>query len=336
MRGLLTLRNTNSLEAFSNAVGVRKGCEMFHVGRTTIQKIHELDLNDFILAQLLPDMGTQLPKLHPEWLPAGTVEDGRAQMSVHSWLVRHEGMVILIDAGAGNDKSRPQQMVLDHLKNPFLERLAEANVTPEMVDYVLHTHIHSDHVGWNTRLVEGQWQPTFPNAITICSRLEWQYALALADVDAQGIKSARKKDKLGKPIRVPVSGTFDDSMRPLIQTGRLRLIEPTGEDVLPGLCFLSTPGHSIDHAAIELTVDGQKAIFGGDVMHHPLELYKPELGSAFCEFPAAAKRSRRSLLHRSAESGALYLSSHFPLSSAGRVSIHRGTFGWTFAEGVAS
>jgi glyoxylase-like metal-dependent hydrolase (beta-lactamase superfamily II) len=203
---------------------------------------------------------------------------------------------------------------------------------PEMVDFVLHTHIHSDHVGWNTRLVGGRWEPTFPRATTICSRLEWNYGEALADGGERGVTALRAATGFGEPVRIPVSGTFDDSMRPLRSAGRVRLIEVNGDEVLPGIRFLPTPGHSIDHAAIELISDGRRAIFGGDVMHHPLELYDTELVSSFCEFPEIARRSRRALLERSEKDKVLYLSAHFPLSSAGRVSKDGDGYRWTFSE----
>ena len=305
---------------------------MFRVGNTTIQKVHEIDLNGFTLAQLLPAMDSHLPERHPEWLPQGTTDGENALLSVHSWLVRHEGMTILIDTGAGNNKSRPQQKALDHLKNPFLERLAEAGVAPEMVDYVLHTHIHSDHVGWNTVLVEEQWKPTFPKAIHLCSRLEWDYGAALADGDERGISAARAEAGLGEPVRIPVNGTFNDSMRPLQSTAQTRLVPINDQEVLPGLRFLPTPGHSIDHAAIELRSAGQRAVFGGDVMHHPVELYDTTLVSSFCEFPEAARRSRFQLLDRLAMDDAIYFSAHFPLSSAGRITKVGDGFHWTFAE----
>ena len=202
-----------------------------------------------------------------------------------------------------------------------------------MVDYVLHTHIHSDHVGWNTLLVDEQWRPTFPKAIHICSKLEWDYGAALADGDERGISAARAEAGLGEPVRIPVSGTFNDSMRPLQPTAQTRLIPVDGQEVLPGLRFLPTPGHSIDHAAIELRSAGQKAIFGGDVMHHPVELYDTTLISNFCEFPDAARRSRLQLLERSAMDEALFLSAHFPLSSAGWIKKVEDVFHWIFAEG---
>ena len=304
------------------------------MGSTRIDKVHEMDLTGITLAQLMPAMGLHIPRLHPGWLPAGTVsDDGCAVLSLHSWLVRHGEHVILVDTGAGNGKSRPQQKALDQLDNPFLERLEEAGVRPEDVTHVLHTHIHSDHVGWNTRWIDGAWRPTFPNATTICSGLEWRYGAALAAGDEPGIAAARAQAGLEPPIRVPVSGTFEDSMQPLWDGGRVHLISVDGGEVLPGVRFLSAPGHSIDHAVIEIRSDDAVALFGGDVMHHPLELYDLELTSSFCEFPDATRRSRIAMLKHAAQTDAIWFSAHFPRSSAGRVTRRDGGFDWTFVDG---
>jgi glyoxylase-like metal-dependent hydrolase (beta-lactamase superfamily II) len=165
---------------------------------------------------------------------------------------------------------------------------------------------------------------------TICSRLEWDYGLALADGAETDIAAARRRAGYGEPVRIPVSGTFDDSMCPLLHTGRLKLVEIEGQEVLPGIRFLLTPGHSIDHSAIELTSGGDVAIFGGDVMHHPLKLYDLDLVSCFCEFPEAARRSRQALLIQPAEREALYCSAHFPLSSAGKINREGAVYRWTF------
>ena len=308
--------------------------ELSGFGRTLVDKVHELDLNGFALTQLLPAIDPQVAARHPEWIPPGTRDaDGHALLSVHSWLVRHEGQVILIDTGAGNEKSRPGLDVLDELHGPYLDRLAAMGIRPEAVDYVLLTHLHADHVGWNTTLKGQAWVPTFPNATIICSGREWRYGAALAEGDDAEIQRVRDEAGLGIPIRIPAPGVFADSLRPLQAAGRLRLIEIDGADVLPGVRFVATPGHSIDHAAIEIISDGALAIFGGDVMHHPVEIYDPDLVSMFCEFPDAVRRSRRTVLDRASETRALYFSSHFPRSSVGR--IDRRTDGghtWSFSD----
>lgn len=304
----------------------------FSVGRSRVEKVHELDLDGFVATRLLPGLDPQVAERHPEWVPSGTFDaEGHALLSVHTWLVRHEGQVILVDTGAGNDKERPGLKVLDRLHTPYLERLASAGVRPEDVDYVLLTHLHADHVGWNTSLSDGEWVPTFPNATVICSVLEWRYSAALASGDEAVIAAVRREAALGKPVRVPVPGVFEDSMLPMQTTGRLRLVEVNGEEVLPGIRFVGTPGHSIDHAAIELSSQEELAVFGGDVIHHPLEIHDTELVSMFCEFPDAARHSRRRLLERLVQSKAVYFSSHFPLSSAGHVTGSEASYGWTFS-----
>ncbi|WP_430246102.1 MBL fold metallo-hydrolase [Neorhizobium sp. DAR64861/K0K2] len=227
-------------------------------------------------------------------------------------------------------KSRPQQAVLDHLDNPFLESLRARNIQPEDVDFILHTHIHSDHVGWNTKLVEDRWIPTFPNAQVVCSDLEWKYGAALNDGDDAKIAACRAEAALGEPVRIPVSGTYLDSIRPLDGMVTVRRISINGDEILPGIRFLPTPGHSIGHASIEIISDGRAALFAGDVFHHPAEIYEPDLVSVFCEFPDAARASRRRFMTRAADSNTTVFTSHFPLSSAGRIVKQDENYSWEF------
>ena len=305
----------------------------YKIGGSRITKIFEMDLTGFTAPQLLPGFDPKILDAHPDWVSAATYNratDG-VPLSIHSWLVRHNGKVMLVDTGAGNNKPRPTMKMLDHLSTPFLSRLNAAGVRPEDVDYVLLTHIHADHVGWNTRLEGGEWQPAFPNATVVCSDLGWRYGAALARADEEGIAAARAEAGLGEPIRVPVAGVFEDSMAPLEAAGKVKRIAVDGREVLSGIRFLPTPGHSIDHAMIELVSDGELALFGGDVLHHPLEVYDTELISMFCEFPDAARRSRHLLLSRAAETKALYFSSHFPGSSAGSIGGDSSNFTWSFS-----
>jgi glyoxylase-like metal-dependent hydrolase (beta-lactamase superfamily II) len=306
----------------------------FCVGGMSVIKVHELDLNGFAAIQLLPELDPMVVAKHPDWIDSRTydLQTGHVLMSVHTWVVRFEGKVILIDTGAGNDKDRPKLKVLDHLHNPYLERLAAIGVQPEAVDYILLTHIHADHVGWNTRLEGDRWVPTFPNATVICSDLEWRYGAALTAGDEESLAKVRTEAGVGLPFRIPVQGVFLDSMMPLEADKRVRRVRVDGGEVLKGIRFLSTPGHSIDHAAISITSQGSEAIFGGDVMHHPLELYEPELVSMFCEFPEGARRSRRWLARHAAERNAVYFSSHFPSTSVGRIIQTGENFGWEFVD----
>ncbi len=306
----------------------------FRIGNTVITKVLDLYLNDFTIEQLLPGIQPEILIGEPGGFDSRIYdpESGRVSLSVHTWVVRHEGKILLIDTGAGNGKDRPQLKVLDHLNDPYLERLQNIGVQPEQVDYILLTHIHADHVGWNTVQKDGRWKPTFPNATTICSDREWRYSAALSGGEEEAASAIRREAGFGEAKRLPTTGVFSDSMAPIEEGGKLQRIVVKGDEVLKGVRFLPAPGHSIDHAAISITSQGHEAIFGGDLVHHPFELNDPELVSMFCEFPEAARRSRRELASRAAASGALYFSGHFPVSSAGRITQRGNGFKWTFAE----
>ncbi len=290
----------------------------FTLGETRIDKVFELSLNNFQVTQLLPNLLIETVQAHPEWLDGRVYdpETNRVFLSVHTWLVRRGSQIILIDTGAGNDKDRPQLQVLDHLHTPYLDRLAALGVRPEQVDVILLTHIHADHVGWNTRRDGEFWTATFPNATLICSEREWRYGAALAAGNEAAAAAIREEVGLPQPLRVPTLGVFTDSMAPLESSGRIRLVKVDGGEVLDGIRFLPAMGHSIDHAAIAVDCGDREAVFGGDILHHPFELRQPDLVSMFCEFPEAARSARARILNYVVDKNALYFSSHFPDTSA--------------------
>jgi glyoxylase-like metal-dependent hydrolase (beta-lactamase superfamily II) len=135
---------------------------------------------------------------------------------------------------------------------------------------------------------------------------------------------------LGNPVRTPVAGVYADSVQPVIDAGLAKPIRIDGSEVIDGISFRPTPGHSIDHAAISLRSNSEEAVFGGDVLHHPLEVHEPDLVSMFCEFPDAARTSRRWMLEYIAERSATYFSSHFTSTSVGRVTRQNGAYEWKF------
>jgi glyoxylase-like metal-dependent hydrolase (beta-lactamase superfamily II) len=198
------------------------------------------------------------------------------------------------------------------------------------VDLVLHTHLHADHVGWNTSKVDGGWVPTFPNARHIFSGRECAYLAALSASDGSDA-AIRAEAKLGRMTHLPLSKVYEDSVRPVIDAGLAREIVVDGTEVVEGFSFFPSPGHSIDHACIRFSSRGEYALFWGDVMHHPLQFMKPDWNSVFCEFPDAALKSRRWAMNHAAETDALVFTTHFAESSAGRVSREGDRFAWHFA-----
>ena len=301
----------------------------YRIGDAEITRIEELALHAFTPATLYPDQDPAALARHRHHLRAGSVVPGSDVLvqSVHCWLVRTPEHVVLIDTGAGNGKARPTA-ALNDLNEPFLTRLAAAGVQPDDVDFVLLTHLHADHVGWNTTRTGASWVPTFRNARHLFSRVESDYVGAV--VRGEEPNPAAFSPGLGPMLRRPGPNFYEDSVQPVIEAGLVDFVKVDGGEVLEGFSFLPTPGHSIDHASIRLVSRGEEALFAGDVAHHPLQVYDPGLHSCFCEFPDAAQRSRFWALAEAADRKVPVFSTHFAESSVGRVRREAGGFAWTF------
>jgi glyoxylase-like metal-dependent hydrolase (beta-lactamase superfamily II) len=307
------------------------------LGDATIIKIPELALDASDPAFFYPgqdNIPAAVEETRRIWPGSVDPQTGLLRQSIHAWLVRTPTRVILVDTGAGNDKDRPNVPRLNHLNVPFLDRLKAAGVRPEEVDLVLLTHLHVDHVGWNTRKVGGRWVPTFPNARYVFSGRERAYLAALSAAD--GSEAAfRAEAKLGPRPDPLVPGiyeeVYEDSVLPVIDAGLAREIVVDGTEAVEGFSFLPNPGHTIDHAGIRFRSRGEQALFWGDVMHHPLQFVRPDWNSVFCEFPDAARKARRWAMNHAAETNALVFTTHFAESSAGRVSRDGDRLTWHFA-----
>jgi glyoxylase-like metal-dependent hydrolase (beta-lactamase superfamily II) len=237
--------------------------------------------------------------------------DGRLISSIHTWVLRTRHHTILVDSCAGNHKNRPSVPRFHQLNLPFLEGLAAAGVSPESVDYVMCTHLHADHCGWNTRLLDGRWVPTFPNARYLFSKAEYEHWRGPAG--KQGVNA----------------GVYEDSVLPVVESGQAEIVDGEGS-VGDGLMFHPTPGHTVGHVAIKLQSREHRAVFSGDIMHQPLQVFRPDWNSAFCEDPTRARASRRWLLEHAADTGSTVFTAHFANSSAGRITRHGNRFDWRF------
>lgn len=289
----------------------------FKVGEITITKIVESCGPGFVPEFLYPDWDPAVLDEHRHWLipQCYSEAEGAFIASVHSWLVRTRHHLILIDCCAGNHKERPLLKRFHRLELPFLQRLHDAGVDPADIDFVLCSHLHVDHCGWNTRLESGRWVPTFPNARYVFSRIEkesWE-----TRADDQGLNA----------------NVYNDSVLPVIEAGLSQILEDP-EDFWIGdeLSAISTPGHTAGHLAFKLSSGGREGLFAADVMHQPLQVYRPEWNSRFCETPDEARRTRRWMLEHCAETGSLVLPAHFAGSSAGYIRRYADRFAWTFAR----
>lgn len=237
-------------------------------------------------------------------------EQRRVCMRTHLWVVEINGLTVVVDTGIGNDKERPFSALFDRLDNPVLERLNAAGFSTEQVDYVLTTHLHVDHVGWNTHWKDGRWQPVFENATYVFGQRELDFFAT----------------QEGEPRRM----VFDDSVKPIIDAGQARVVPDVACEVAEGIRFLPTPGHSIGHMAIEMVSQGQTALFTGDVMHSPLQVYRPAWNSTFCRSQDEARASRSWLLDHAARTESIVFPAHFPEGSAGRILANSHGFEWRY------
>ncbi|VVE71974.1 MBL fold metallo-hydrolase [Pandoraea captiosa] len=291
----------------------------FRVGDATVTRVDE---TAFALA---PDV------LFPEWnASAGhalqaalssaslDLDNARVALRTHLWVVEVSGLTIVVDTAIGNGKVRPFSQLFDRLDNPVAQRFEAAGFRREQVDYVLLTHLHVDHVGWNTYWHEGRWMPFFPNATYVFTQ--------------------REHDFFATPAGEARRMVFDDSVAPLVEAQRAKMLSDadaidTGWPLVDGIRFLPTPGHSAGHAAIEITSQGQTALFSGDVMHSPVQVYRPEWSSTFCLDPHQARASRQWLLDYAVTTGATVFPAHFPQTSAGKVRRTANGLAWQYVEG---
>jgi glyoxylase-like metal-dependent hydrolase (beta-lactamase superfamily II) len=195
---------------------------------------------------------------------------------------------------------------------PYLDRLAEAGVRPDDVTHVINTHLHVDHVGWNTVLADGGWTPTFRNARYFFGAEELANWLDPA-------AAARA------PETVPV---IEDSVRPVLEAGVVETVK-AGDEILPGLSFEAIPGHTLGQLAVRLRSRGASALFTGDVFHQPMQIVRPSWNSRFCEHQDIARTTRSRVLDENADTGTVIFPSHFGTPHAG--TIRRSGSGYRFS-----
>ncbi|WAU82711.1 MBL fold metallo-hydrolase [Streptomyces sp. Qhu-G9] len=278
------------------------------VGGVTVHRIDEAALppatGPWLLPDATPEVVTAQDWLHPHF--AG--QDGILHIDSHSFAFLVNGLRVLVDTGIGNGKERANP-AWHNLRTGFLERLTAAGFPPDSVDLVILTHLHADHVGWNTRQVNGEWVPTFPNARYLTSRAEREFWTTY------DMEEAREQ-------------MFRDSVIPVEQAGLLSTVDVphTGAEISPGLRMIPTPGHTPGHVAVELTSQGKTALISGDCVHHPVQLAHPAIGACVDIDPLQSETTRRELLGSLAGTDTLLLGTHFAPPTAGHVLAHADAY----------
>ncbi len=264
---------------------------------------------------LLPTLPAEALDAERDWLcPRFFDPDaGALVMSVHSFVVRTGRYTVLVDACVGNDKERPDFGDWHHQQSPYLARLAALGLAPEDIDVVFCTHLHPDHVGWNTRLRDGRWIPTFPNARYLFARAEWEQWSRYADTAPEA-----RPGPYPPPVSAVLADCYRDSVHPVVAAGLSELVDD-GFEIERGLRVELAPGHTPGNAVVALETAGFRGLLSGDVLHHPLQVRYPEASSAFCFDRAASAATRRRILEEAAGAGRVLFPAHFPAPTAARI-----------------
>ncbi|MBR1171882.1 MBL fold metallo-hydrolase [Bradyrhizobium liaoningense] len=265
------------------------------VGQVRITKFVEMETvgsTRFILPAATNDEIQKLPWLIPHF----ATEEGRLKMSIHSLVVETPSRRIVVDTGLGNDKQGRSVPTWNNRSSPFLESMIAAGFPPDSIDTVLCTHLHVDHVGWNTRLVDGRWVPTFPKARYVFGKTEYEHW----------------RDDTAEPDKVAV---FNDSVKPVVDAGQAELV-PSDHWLCEEIKLIPTPGHSPGHMSVLIESDGEQALLTGDVAHHPCQMAHLEWCSTVDTNPAQSAASRRAVFSRFADTPTLVIGGHY---SAGHI-----------------
>ncbi|MEU5023639.1 MBL fold metallo-hydrolase [Streptomyces milbemycinicus] len=290
-----------------NAATPAQGHPVWSLGGTVVRRIDEIVLPPQTGPWLLPE-ATSAVIDEAAWLRPDFADAGTLLLASHTFAVEAGGLRILVDTGIGNGKARANP-AWNGLDTDYLQRLTDAGFPPDSVDLVITTHLHTDHVGWNTHLVDGDWKPTFRHARYLTGRTEWDY-WATAEMD-----EARRQ-------------MFRDSVDPVRDSGQCDPLDvpDQGREVADGVRLVPAPGHTPGQVVVEVRGTDRTALITGDSIHHPVQLSHPHLTSRVDTDAQQAVRTRTHLLNTLADTDTLLLGAHFPQPTAGTVRSDGGRF----------
>jgi glyoxylase-like metal-dependent hydrolase (beta-lactamase superfamily II) len=259
------------------------------IGNINVHRVEEL-IWTISPRFLFPDLTYDDFEPHRHWLvPHFSAEDLKMRLSIHTFVVRTSHHTILVDTCIGNDRSRDIPL-WTNMRTDYLGNLAAAGVNPHEVDYVFCTHMHVDHVGWNTRLDNGQWVPTFPNATYLFHQKEWEFWRATEEANqAQVVK---------------------DSLLPIMDAGLAKMVD---DDYVieDGIRLEPTPGHTPGHCSVHLGAQGDDAVITGDMIHHPSQVVEPQWTTRACWNRELSAKTRTEFVQRYADTSTVILGTHF-------------------------
>ncbi len=259
------------------------------VGKISISRVEEM-IWTISPRFLFADMTYDDLEPYRDWLvPHFCADDLKLRLSMHTFVVHPPHHTILVDTCIGNDRKRDVPLWTD-MQTDYYRRLTGAGVNPAAVDYVFCTHMHVDHMGWNTHLKDGQWVPTFPNAKYLFHQTEWEHWKQTTEENQAQV--------------------MRDSVLPIVDAG---LAEMVSSDFVieDGIRLESTPGHTPGHCSVHLDSNGDDAVITGDMIHHPWQVAEPYRTSRACSNPEQAIQTRTEFVQKYADTETLILGTHF-------------------------
>ena len=284
----------------------------FKVGDTSIHRVVESEAPIFDPFFFFPDLKPEILDQNRSWLEPRYIDPatGKLVLCIQSYIVRTPHHNILVDSCVGNHKPRPARPFWDMMTSDRYERnLAAAGLGFDDIDFVMCTHLHIDHVGWNTRLDNGRWVPTFPNA---------RYLFSGVELDHWQARSAA--DHASCPW-------IADSVLPIVAAGQADCVK--SDHVLNDLVrLIPTPGHTVDHFSVHVGHEGADAFITGDMVHSPLQARFPDLSMRLDHDRAQSARTRRAIFERFADQPTLFCTAHFPQPSVGKLVRRDDAYGF--------
>jgi glyoxylase-like metal-dependent hydrolase (beta-lactamase superfamily II) len=272
---------------------------IWKIGDVTVTRIVEseipvpYDKKAAFLRQATPEALRRMPWLQPHFV----TDEGHLRISIHALLVEAPGLTLVVDTCIGNDKPRALNRGVA-LQTSFLKDLEAAGCRRESVNAVVCTHLHVDHVGWNTMLQHGRWVPTFPNARYLIGKQEYAHWRASKDAEQQAILA--------------------DSVQPIFDHRQAELVD-MNHKLSPEIRLIPTPGHTPGHVSVAIESRRERALITGDMLHHPCQFGHPEWSPTFDSDPVASASMRRSVMEKVADHPVLVIGTHFAAPTAGHV-----------------
>ena len=275
----------------------------WQIGDIKITKVTEIVYPEFsdVIPTATPDVVKKVGWLFPHFV----TPEGALSLSVHSLIVDTPSANLVVDTCIGNGRDRDPFEVMSRLSTSYLDDMKDEGYDPEGIDFVLCTHLHLDHVGWNTHLVDGKWVPTFPNA---------SYLMDQKELDLFGNIDENAEEDFFKIQR----RVFEDSMQPVIDAGLTKPVQGPS-DVCEGVRLIATPGHTPGHCSVIIESKGESAMITGDFIHHPIQFNDPGLVSPFDIDNDAAVATRRRVFGEYADTPTLIIGTHFAGPTAGKL-----------------